>query len=69
MLQLLAHLDVVDLVLVEGFKMGNQPKIQVVRPRHDTEARGQEAQPIVAIASDETISPKITIVTARCALK
>lgn len=54
---LLEKLDPVDLVLVEGFKMGDQPKIQVVRPSNNTERLSSEAQPIVAIASDETISP------------
>lgn len=49
---LLKHLQPVDLVLVEGFKMGDQPKVQVVRPENNTEVLPQEAQPIVAIASD-----------------
>jgi len=49
---LLQHLQPVDLVLVEGFKMGDQPKIQVVRPENNTEVLPAEAQPIVAIASD-----------------
>ena len=31
---LLQQLDPVDLVIVEGFKMGDQPKIQVVRPEN-----------------------------------
>jgi len=51
---LLKHLQPVDLILVEGFKMGDQPKIQVVRPENNTEVLPQEAQPIVAIASDST---------------
>ncbi|MEP4145957.1 MAG: molybdopterin-guanine dinucleotide biosynthesis protein B [Halioglobus sp.] len=55
--QLLQQLHPVDLVIVEGFKMGQQPKIQVVRPSNNTEVLPAEAQPIVAIASDETISP------------
>ncbi len=54
---LLQHLTPVDLVLVEGFKMGHQPKIQVVRPQHKTEPLPADAQPIVAIASDEVINP------------
>lgn len=54
---LLEKLDPVDLVLVEGFKMGNQPKIQVVRPSNNTERLSEEAQPIVAIASDQKVSP------------
>ncbi|NIB41484.1 molybdopterin-guanine dinucleotide biosynthesis protein B [Pseudomaricurvus alkylphenolicus] len=54
---LLPQLAPTDLVLVEGFKMGDQPKIQVVRPANNTERLSQEAQPIVAVASDETIDP------------
>ncbi len=56
--ELLEHLEVVDLVLIEGFKMGNQPKIQVVRPAHNPERLPIEAQPIVAVASDEDVDPK-----------
>ena len=55
--ELLQHLQPVDLVLVEGFKMGDQPKIQVVRPANNTEVLPLEAQPIVAIASDEQVEP------------
>ena len=55
--QLLQEIDPVDLVIVEGFKMGNQPKIQVVRPSNNTECLGQECQPIVAIASDAPVNP------------
>ena len=54
---LLQQLQAVDLVIVEGFKMGNQPKIQVVRPANNPEVLPQDAQPIVAIASDQVISP------------
>ena len=45
--ELLQQLRPVDLVIVEGFKMGQQPKIQVVRPSHNTEVLPAEAQPIV----------------------
>lgn len=55
--ELLQHLEPVDLVIVEGFKMGDQPKIQVVRPQNNTERLPEEAQPIVAIASDEQVTP------------
>ncbi len=55
--ELLARMDPVDLVLVEGFKMGDQPKIQVVRPENNTEPLSAEAQPIVAIASDGPVDP------------
>jgi molybdopterin-guanine dinucleotide biosynthesis protein MobB len=54
---LLQQLDPVDLVIVEGFKMGDQPKIQVVRPENNTERLPQEAQPIVAIASNGEVNP------------
>ncbi|KAA1191790.1 molybdopterin-guanine dinucleotide biosynthesis protein B [Pseudohalioglobus sediminis] len=54
---LLAQMQAVDLVIVEGFKMGDQPKIQVVRPQNNTEVLPMDAQPIVAIASDETVDP------------
>ncbi|BFM14659.1 molybdopterin-guanine dinucleotide biosynthesis protein B [Maricurvus nonylphenolicus] len=55
--ELLQHLEPVDLVIVEGFKMGDQPKIQVVRPQNNTERLPEDAQPIVAIASDEQVEP------------
>ncbi len=55
--ELLQQLAPVDLVIIEGFKMGDQPKIQVVRPRNNTEVLPDEAQPIVAIASDELVDP------------
>lgn len=55
--ELLSQLEEVDLVIVEGFKMANQPKIQVVRPEHNTEPLGPGAQPIVAIASDRELDP------------
>lgn len=53
---LLQHMETVDLVLVEGFKMGQQPKIQVVRPSHHTGRLPPETQPIVALASDESVN-------------
>ena len=56
--ELLQHMNPVDLVLIEGFKMGDHPKIQVVRPSNNTEPLGAEAQPIVAIASDEPVAPE-----------
>lgn len=55
--ELLSKLSPADIVLVEGFKMGNQPKIQVVRPVFNTTPLGPEAQPIVAIASDTAVNP------------
>ena len=55
--ELLQHLQPVDLVIVEGFKMGDQPKIQVVRRSNNAEVLPAEAQPIVAIASDAALTP------------
>ena len=55
--ELLAELSPVDIVIVEGFKMGNQPKIQVVRPQYNTGRLSGDVQPIVAIASDEKVNP------------
>lgn len=56
--ELLQQLEPVDLVIVEGFKMGHQAKIQVVRPANNTEPLSDEAQPIVAIASDQAVDPR-----------
>ena len=56
--ELLKHMDPVDLVLVEGFKMGGQPKIQVLRQANNTEILPLDAQPIVALASDVHVDPK-----------
>ncbi len=55
--ELLQQLQPVDLVIVEGFKMGHQAKIQVVRPANNTEPLSDDAQPIVAIASDQLVNP------------
>jgi molybdopterin-guanine dinucleotide biosynthesis protein MobB len=55
--ELLQHLDPVDLVIVEGFKMGDHPKLQVVRPENHTGRLPPAAQPIVAVASDSDINP------------
>ena len=55
---LLKQMQAVDLVIVEGFKMGNHPKIQVVRLENNTDVLPPEAQPIVAIASDSQAAPK-----------
>jgi molybdopterin-guanine dinucleotide biosynthesis protein MobB len=55
--ELLQHLAPVDLVIVEGFKMADHPKIQVVRPQNNTERLPPETHPIVAIASDEQVNP------------
>ena len=56
--ELLTNLAPVDIVIVEGFKMGMQPKIQVVRSSNSPDVLPAEAQPVVAIASDSPIDPK-----------
>lgn len=55
---LLAHLDPVDLIIVEGFKMGDQPKIQVIRACNNTDVLPESARRIVAIASDVPVETK-----------
>ena len=54
---LLTKLTPVDLVIIEGFKQANHPKIQVVRPEHNNEALPNEITNLVAIASDQKIDP------------
>jgi len=48
----LSKLDPVDIVLVEGYKYDNHPKIQVVRPSHNPDAM-PDAKNIIAIATDQ----------------
>jgi len=55
---LLERMSSVDLVLVEGFKHHNHPKIEVYRPSHERDALWQEDDTILAIASDENIDVK-----------
>lgn len=54
---LLAHLQPVDIVLVEGFKQASHPKIQVVRPTHNNEQLPASVTHVVALASDEAVNP------------
>ncbi len=52
---LLIHMSPVDLVLVEGFKKHNHPKIEIFRPAHDRAPLWPEDANILAVASDEKI--------------
>lgn len=52
---LLARLSPVDLVLVEGFKRGGQPKLEVFRAANDKPMMHPEDPSIVAVASDEPV--------------
>ncbi|TQV84700.1 molybdopterin-guanine dinucleotide biosynthesis protein B [Exilibacterium tricleocarpae] len=54
---LLARLSPVDLVLVEGFKRSDHPKLQVIRAGNNTEPLPASAQPLVAIVSDGDLNP------------
>ncbi len=56
--QLLAQLTPVDLVIVEGFKSGSHPKLQVIRAENNPEPLPASAHPIVAIAADTTLDPR-----------
>ena len=51
---LIKHMTPVDLVLVEGFKFHDHPKIEVYRPAHGREPLWPTDQTILAVASDET---------------
>ncbi len=50
---LITHMSPVDLVLVEGFKFHDHPKIEVHRPAHGREPLWPTDQTILAVASDE----------------
>ncbi|SCA58248.1 Molybdopterin-guanine dinucleotide biosynthesis adapter protein [Candidatus Terasakiella magnetica] len=51
--EFLPHMTKVDLLLVEGFKYHDHPKIEVHRPSYGRPALWPEDQTILAIASDE----------------
>jgi molybdopterin-guanine dinucleotide biosynthesis adapter protein len=52
---LIQHMSPVDLILVEGFKNHNHPKIEIYRPSHGRDALYHHDKTILAIASDEKI--------------
>lgn len=53
--ELLARLSPVDLVLVEGFKGGGQPKLEVFRAANNKPMLHPEDPSVVAVASDEPL--------------
>lgn len=53
--ELLARLSPVDLVLVEGFKRGGQPKLEVFRAANGKPMMHPDDPSIVAVASDEPV--------------
>ncbi len=54
---LLTHMQPVDIVLVEGFKRAEHPKIQVIRPDNNNERLPEQIGNLVAIASDAPLNP------------
>jgi len=55
---LLTQIETVDLVLVEGFKNDDHPKIVVFRPSVSSESIPQGLPQVIALASDEQIEPE-----------
>jgi molybdopterin-guanine dinucleotide biosynthesis adapter protein len=53
--ELLAQMNPVDLILIEGFKRGPQPKIEIHRPSLGKPLLAPEDDAIVAIAADAAI--------------
>lgn len=53
--ELLKHMSEVDLVLVEGFKNHDHPKLEVYRPEHGRDNLWPKDQSIVAVASDDIL--------------
>lgn len=53
--ELIRHMNPVDLVLVEGFKRGPHPKLEVYRPSLGKPILAPDGEAIVAVASDAPI--------------
>lgn len=51
--ELLPHLSPVDIVIVEGFKLAQHPKIQVIRQANNRTALPDSVENLVAIATDD----------------
>lgn len=54
--EMLVRMTPVDLVLIEGFKHHNHPKIEVFRPSVGQEMLAPSEPSVVAVASDEVIA-------------
>ena len=52
---LIQHMSDVDLILIEGFKFNNHPKIEVHRPSYGREPLWPDDPTILAVASDEQL--------------
>lgn len=60
LLELLARMSPVDLVLIEGFKAGPLPKLQVLRPATGAPAPGEPVEQLLAYATDTPQTPPAT---------
>jgi len=54
--ELIARMEEVDLILIEGFKSHNHKKMEVYRPSIEKPLLAAEDSSVVAIASDETVT-------------
>ena len=54
--ELLARMDDVDIILIEGFKNFSHPKLEVFRPSVGRDMIALEDTSIVAVATDEEVS-------------
>lgn len=54
---LLAKMTPVDIVIVEGFKQQDHPKLQVIRPDNNPDRLPEAISNLVAIASDVALDP------------
>jgi molybdopterin-guanine dinucleotide biosynthesis adapter protein len=61
--QLLRRLSPCDLVLVEGFKGGSHPKLEVFRPSVGKPALYPDDPRIVAVASDQALDARVPVVS------
>ena len=57
--ELLAELQPVDLVLIEGWKRGDYPKLEVWRPLDDAPPRFADDPSVIAVASSIPLDPQL----------
>lgn len=67
--ELLGHLSAVDLVLVEGYKHGDHPKLELRRPGVDAPKLAELDENIIAIVSDEELSDESVTVIDRAEIE
>ena len=59
--ELLRHFSPVDLILVEGFKFEDHPKIEIFRPSLGKKLRQPDDPHIVGVASDEPLDLAVPV--------